>query len=481
MLIRVLLVCDLSSLRRKAEKALQRNDVLIEHVGKKEGLWTRISRESADLVVVTESLVPEPKAESIAMLSALPDTPWVVALVKNDDAEHHAGLLAAGCEAVLNPNLPLRQLREVFDAVLEKRRSLPLALVAERALPNRPSLRDFVSESPQMQTFMKVVNRVAASGTSLLITGETGVGKERLARAIHADGKRSDWPFVAVNCGALPDALLESELFGHEEGAFTGATRSRRGAFELAHRGTIFLDEIGEMPFHLQVKLLRVLQEREIQRVGGEKPFEVDVRIMAASNRNLEEAIREKRFRQDLYHRLSVVVLTIPPLRERVEDIPPLVGSYIEHFRARIPTSAKGISDAALAALCRYSWPGNVRELINVIERAVLLCESETITCEDLPAAIGGVSGVLPAAYGSAGPLRLPEDWLSKPLGEIKRITVDQVERAYLTALLKETGGRVGLTAERAGIETRSLYDKMKHYGLRKEDFKSAKGKGKSP
>ena len=476
MLMRVLLVCDVTALRRKLEKALTQRDVLIEFVRKEEGLWERISRESSDLVVVTESLIPEPKTDSIAMLSELPDTPWVVALVQKEDAEQRAALLSAGCEAVLNPGLPMRQLRDVFDTLLDKRRALSPSVVSERFQPARATLDDFVSESPQMRAFMKTVTRVAASGTSLLITGETGVGKERLARAIHAEGKRGDGPFVAVNCGALPDALLESELFGHEEGAFTGATRSRRGAFEMAHRGTIFLDEIAEMPFHLQVKLLRVLQEREIQRVGGEKPIVIDVRIMAASNRDLDEAIREKRFRQDLYHRLSVVVLTIPPLRERVEDIPALVSSYIEHFRVRIPTSVKGISDAAMAALKRYAWPGNVRELINVIERAVLLAETESILCEDLPPAIGGIIATPLLKVGSSAGA-FPDDWLSRPLGEIRRAAIDQVERTYLTRLLEETGGRVGLTAERAGIESRSLYDKMKRFGLHKEDFKLSKGK----
>jgi transcriptional regulator with PAS, ATPase and Fis domain len=239
------------------------------------------------------------------------------------------------------------------------------------------------------------------------------VGKERLARAIHAESRRSKGPFVAVNCAALSESLLESEPFGHEEGAFTGATRSHRGCFEIAHKGVIFLDEIGELPNHLQVKLLRALQDREITRVGSEQSFQVDVRMMAATNRDPREEVKTKRLREDLYYRLNVVTLTIPPLRQRSEDIPDIVASYLPWLRPRVGRDVTSIAPEALEALAHYSWPGNVRELINVIERAMLLCEGEQIRLADLPDTIR-----LPQAGSGtrASPLSRPAHSTTLPL-----------------------------------------------------------------
>jgi DNA-binding NtrC family response regulator len=326
-----------------------------------------------------------------------------------------------------------------------------------------------------MRAFMNVVQRVVESDVSLLILGETGVGKERLARAIHAEGPRYAGPFIAVNCGALPESLLESELFGHEKGSFTGATRSRRGCFEMAHKGTVFLDEIGEIESHLQVKLLRVLQDREVQRVGGEAPVKVDVRIMAATNHNLEEDIQRGVFRKDLYYRLSVVSLTVPPLRERLEDIPEVVSRYLNYFYSRIERDVTGIQPDALAALMRYSWPGNVRELINVIERAVILCEGHEIKLVDLPETVSGaVRDQLPDGEGFRIKDIREEDLLAMPLRDAKRQVSDLFEKHYLGALLRETNGRIGETARRAGIQPRSLFDKMKQLGLQKEQFRAA-------
>ena len=266
--------------------------------------------------------------------------------------------------------------------------------------------------------------------------------------------------------------------FGHEEGAFTGATRARRGSFELAHGGTIFLDEVGDMPLHLQVKLLRVLQEREVQRVGGERPFEVDVRIMAASNRDLAKEVKDGQFRQDLYYRLSVVTLEVPPLRERKEDIPALARSYIGFHQPRIGCEVYDIDTEAVEALVRYAWPGNVRELINVIERAMLLCRTDTITPADLPVGIQGF--VPPQANGISiprNPADVPSAWLARPLKELRDSMLADLERVYLAAILRETNGKIGQTAQRARIDPRSLHDKMKQYGLTKEDFRPKKPK----
>jgi two-component system response regulator AtoC len=349
-------------------------------------------------------------------------------------------------------------------------------IIQARRTTTTPALEDFVSSSPAMAAFMRTVLKVVATDTTLLILGETGVGKERLARAIHSAGSRGGGPFISVNCAALPESLVESELFGHEEGAFTGATRSRRGAFELAHRGTIFLDEIGEMPQQLQVKLLHVLEDYEVRPVGGEHTIPVDVRIMAATNRHLNKDVEEKRFREDLFYRLNVMTLEIPPLRARSEDIPVLARSYVGEISTRIGKDVSTLSEGAVTALVQYSWPGNVRELINIIERAVLLCDGTVITEGDLPLEVSGMGIKHPARSpmfpGTLAAPQLHEDWLAKPLREFRAMMVDEAEKAYLAGLLRQTHGRIGETAERAGIEPRSLHGKMKKYGLRKEDFK---------
>jgi transcriptional regulator with PAS, ATPase and Fis domain len=303
-----------------------------------------------------------------------------------------------------------------------------------------------------------------------LLLGETGVGKEHLARAIHAQSPRSVGPFISVNMAAMPEQLLESELFGHEQGAFTGAIRYRRGAFELAHGGTIFLDEIGEMPLHLQAKLLSVLQDYEVKPVGGEGAIELDVRVIAATNQNLEEEIANGRFRQDLYYRLSVLMLTIPPLRHRREDIPTMVRRFMAYYRYRIGREINGIHDRALKALCDYEWPGNVRELMNVIERAILLCRTDQIGMDELPHVFHASAAEGGDAAGGTG--FNWDEMVHKTLPEVQRIVLDEVERRYLTQLLQKTRGRIDLTAQMAGIHPRGLYNKMKRYGLRKENFK---------
>ncbi len=476
MLTRVVLAAERASLARQLGQVLKRDDVLLETVKGTRRLWERISRKSADMIVLGQSVIPEPQTEMISVLRGLPDSPTVVVVSEKDNAEQRARLLAAGCDAVLTEKLSAKALRDVFGALIQK--------ISDRRLQEtrdigKPQLSDFVSESPAMQAFMHVVERVATSNTSLLILGETGVGKERLARAIHAEGPRAGGPFIAVNCGALPESLMESELFGHEKGAFTGASRARRGWFELAHRGTVFLDEIGDMPLHLQVKLLRVIQEREVRPIGSERSIGIDVRLMAASNRDLEEEVEGGNFRRDLYYRLSVVTLTIPPLRERREDIPVLVDSYVDYLQPMIGCQVGGITEEAREALTRYSWPGNVRELVNVIERALLLCDRRKITLNDLPEGIraqASEKGQLESVEKDASMFRA--EWLERPWSEVREEALAGLECSYLSALLEATEGRVGETAARAGIQPRSLYEKMKRHGLRKEDFRITQQEG---
>ncbi len=393
MFTRVVLAVAPAAVRRRLTDLLTGPDVLLEVEQTGPRLWDRIVRKTADVLIVSQSAVPGDLVARVSALGELPDPPAVVVISDSDDPVNRARLTAAGCQAVLHEGLSAEVFGEVLRAILARR-----AVVARSRLPAErdmatPQLADFVSESPAMQVFLDLARRVLPTDVSLLFLGETGVGKERLARAIHNGGPRSGGPFVAVNCGALPESLLESELFGHERGAFTGAVRTRRGWFELGHRGTVFLDEIGEMPYHLQVKLLRVLQDRQVQPIGAEKTIPVDVRLMAASNRYLEAEVAAGRFRRDLYYRLSVVTLILPPLRERREDIPVLVDSYGDYLQPRVGCDVEGITDEAKEALTAYSWPGNVRELINVIERALLLCDGRLITLADLPEAIRAAAG----------------------------------------------------------------------------------------
>jgi DNA-binding NtrC family response regulator len=333
----------------------------------------------------------------------------------------------------------------------------------------------FISHSPAAQQILRMARRVAASDTSLLLLGETGSGKDWLARAVHSESPRCHAPFIAVNCGAVPESLLESELFGHVKGAFTGAVKDRRGYFELAHRGTLYLDEVGEMPQHLQIKLLRALQDRLIQRLGSEEVIEVDVRFIAATNRDLTAAVKNGTFRQDLYYRLAVVTLQVPALRERLEDIPELVENYLDkHTKKLNRADITGLTPRAAEALLTYDWPGNVRELVNVLERAVLLCEASTIDVVDLPVEIGMPPGspFHGEAASGAKPLSDPGPWLDQPLDAGRLAVVADFERRYFAHHLERFRGSIAKTAEHAGVDPRTLYSKMRQLGLKKEDFK---------
>ncbi len=471
MIRNLLIAVDHPTLQHQIQKRLAREDVVVEVPRSRGSIWKRVARETCDMVVLSKSLLPRPAQDLLKTLSQIPDAPAVVVVTERNDPEERAALIAAGAEEVLHAGLPTDQIVDVLEALLEKRATWTRQRLATLRPLGQPRLADFVSSSPVMADFMDVVRRVVPGNASLLLLGETGVGKERLARAIHAEGPRGGGPFITINCGALPEALLESELFGHEAGAFTGASRTRRGYFELAHGGTIFLDEVGEMPLHLQVRLLRVLQDREVQRVGGERPIRVDVRLMAATNRDLQESVEAGLFRKDLFFRLGVVTLTVPPLRVRRDDIPELARGYLEYLRPRVGRDVHSIEEAALDALARYDWPGNVRELINVIERAMLLCAGATITVGDLPEAIRGAGPVPESAVVDPGRARR-ERWAGMTLAGARAEWMAEMEREYLSGLLATTRGRVGEAAARAGITPRALYGKMRRHGLKKESFK---------
>jgi len=320
------------------------------------------------------------------------------------------------------------------------------------ALREKVSFRfDLTGQSPAIEKVKEQIKRVAPTNASVLITGENGTGKELVARAIHYYSKRAHGPFVEVNCAAIPDDLIESELFGHEKGAFTGAHTRKRGKFDLAHGGTLFLDEIGDMSSKTQAKVLRVIQEHRFERVGGTKTIQVDVRIVAATNKNLEEEINKGNFRADLYYRLNVVPIEVPPLRERKEDIPLLVEEFLKEFASEIHLGQKKIDKKALNLLMQYDWPGNVRELKNIIERLVIMTPGEVITAKDIPESIA----------------KRKED-SSLDLFSIDNFKEAKTlfEREFLRKKLKEYNGNISLTAQAIGLERSHLSKKLKAYGL---------------
>ncbi|MBI4410607.1 MAG: sigma-54-dependent Fis family transcriptional regulator [Gemmatimonadetes bacterium] len=336
--------------------------------------------------------------------------------------------LAARCAAGLEPAAPVR--------------------VAEAA-------SSFIGESSALLEAFRTVARVANSAATVLVRGESGTGKELLARALHERSDRAHGPFVTVNCAAIPEHLLESELFGHEKGAFTGAIGRRIGRFERASGGTLFLDEIGDMSMALQAKILRALQEREIERVGGEAAIPIDVRVIAATNRDLGADVAAGRFREDLYYRIAVVVITLPPLRQRGEDIGPLAQHFVARYAREYRRPVRGIAQETMALLRAYVWPGNVRELRNALECAVLLAEGDTVLPEHLPDEVRG---------GSAA-------FRTDALGEL--VPLDELERRYIRHVLASTAGHLARTAEVLGIHRNTLRRKLREFGLGGESVRS--------
>jgi DNA-binding NtrC family response regulator len=362
---------------------------------------------------------------------------------------------------------------ELHQAVKKAVRTRELNQLYASAEPGERGRYRIIGQSAPMLEVYEVIERVADTPSTVLITGESGTGKELIARALHENSARSERPFVRVNCAAIPPDLIESELFGYEKGAFTGAVTSKPGRFELAHEGTLFLDEIGEIPVSMQVKLLRALQEQEFERVGGIKTLRVDVRLIAATNRELEEEIREGRFREDLYYRLNVVHVHLAPLRERPSDIPLLLAHVVEKLNTRLKRQVRGFTDEALGRLMTYAWPGNIRELENVVERCMLFCDGELIDVEHLPSTATKLAPERDESRRPVAPAATPdidevlEAAADSGLKEAVREATAKVERELILRALARTGGNVTHTARLLRISRKSLQTKMKELGLR--------------
>jgi DNA-binding NtrC family response regulator len=410
-----------------------------------------------DVVMLDQRMPGDPGIEVLAKVKALdPGIVVVLATAVHDVRTAVEAMRLGAYDYLVKPF-------DVDDIVLLVRRALEKRALEREVLCLRSALSSsgtraagfegMVGRNAEMVRIYQVVTQIADSSATVLITGESGTGKELIARAIHARSARRDQPFVAVNVAALPEALVESELFGHEKGAFTGAHARVLGKFELAHGGTVFLDEIGSLRLDLQSKLLRVLQEREIWRVGGSRPIPVDVRVVAATNLNVRQAVRERTFREDLFYRLNVVPIHVPPLRTRREDLPMLVEHFVRKIARECNRDVRGVSAGALDVLIRYEWPGNVRELENVIHRAVVLARGPVLHLEDIP---------LDVAMPETGPRVAGDPGL--PLRE----ALEQFERQYVLRVLERVGWNVSRAARILGVHRNTILSKLGTWGVQR-------------
>jgi DNA-binding NtrC family response regulator len=447
--LRILIVDDEASQRELLAGFLKKqgHEVFLAGGGA-EGL-TRVKETRVDLVISDFKM---PGMSGLELLrgvkAANPGIPFIL-VTAYGTVETAVQAMKEGAADYITKPLDLEELLLRIERVSEQVRLRSTVRDLQAHLVERHRLEGIIGESGRMQEVLALVKQVASSDATVLIRGESGTGKELIARAIHFNSTRAAGPLVALNCAALPEQLLESELFGHERGAFTGAVTQRKGRFEQADGGSIFLDEIGDLSPPLQVRLLRVLQEREFERLGGTRTLTVNVRILAATHRDLEQALRNGAFREDLYYRLNVVTVLIPPLRERREDIPLLLEHFLRKFAQKNHREVSGLTAEARDALLRYDYPGNVRELENIAERAVLLCRHRVIDVEDLPVALRpGERGL-----ADAETRRLPE-------------MLAGIERQAIRAALERHGGVQTQAAAELGISERVLRYKMKKYGL---------------
>jgi DNA-binding NtrC family response regulator len=444
---RVLVLVEDAQTRQRLETLLARTGYAASLAGDERQALRALARQDHDAAILDVGRVRGGPVTARLRQHA-PAIPILV-LAEPDRVPEAVASLREGADDYLLAPPDAVELRTRLGRLLDQSElGSRLALLQDEVSRNY-GYKNLVSHSPAMRDVIHRVARVAPMRATVLVTGESGVGKELVARAIHFNSPRRDFPFVAINCAAIPPNLIESELFGHEKGAFTGAHARNRGKFEIANRGTLFLDEIGETDVATQVKLLRVLEEREFMRVGGDRSIRVDVRVIAATNADLEELVREGRFRQDLYYRLKVVSIPVPPLRERRKDIPTLVDGFLHELARSNAVPARSITDDAVSALEEYRWPGNVRELKNVLESLLVSSPGDVIRREDLPPSI---------QRQGAGP---------EPIEVRAGTTLAEMEAALIRRTLEETGGNRTHSAALLGIGVRTLQRKIAELGIR--------------
>ena len=411
----------------------------------------KVHEQAFDLILMDIRMIKVSGLEALDEIKAFNPAIPVIIMTAYSSVETAVEALKSGAYDYLTKPLDFDELRLAMERAMDHRQLKEENRLLRESLGNHFDRQNIIGRSPAMVKLLETVAQAAPSEATVLITGESGTGKEMIAGAIHFNSPRKDGPFVKLNCAAITETLLESELFGHERGAFTGAYKRKEGRFRQAHGGSIFLDEISEMSLAMQVKLLRVLQDREITRVGGEEVINVNVRLIAATNKDLLKEIEARRFREDLFYRLNVVTLKMPPLRERREDVPLLAKHFLETFCQKNRKEMKGFTPQAMDLLLKYDWPGNVRELMNAVERGVVLANSEYLDKKDLPLSMKDetIEGAAPLEQAIPGDLPLEE-----------------VEKASILKTLELTGGNKSEAARRLGITRRTLHKKLKKYGV---------------
>jgi DNA-binding NtrC family response regulator len=463
----ILVVDDEPNLRRVLSAQLERDGYDVHTAEDGEQALSMLREHHIDLVITDLRMPKLDGMELLRRVVAMDEEPPVVMLTAHGTVDNAVEALKTGAFDYITKPFDQVEVRTIVRKAL-RTRDLSAADASRAAqAPQEGARYGIIGQSTGILELYAVLDRVADTPTTVLITGESGTGKELVARALHENSSRRDKPFIKVNCAAIPKDLMESELFGYERGAFTGAVGSKPGRFELASGGTLFLDEIGSIPVEMQVKLLRALQESEFERVGGIRTIRVDVRLVAATNSDLKKEIGLGTFREDLYYRLNVVPIRLPALRERAQDIPLLTGHFIEKFNARLKKTVTGIDAQALSLLCGYPWPGNIRELENVIERAVLFCDKTEIGIADIPAEIRGEPGAhsstpMPPVAAPAGS--------SDGLKEQVKAAMSRLERELIVRALSQTNGNVTHAARLLKISRKGLQLKMKELNLRERD-----------
>jgi DNA-binding NtrC family response regulator len=456
----VLLVEDKESLRTMLRHALEaQGHGVLEARDEPEAIQQL--RQARPAVVLTDLKLPT--GDGLGVLRAAKELDaelQVVVMTAYGSIQDAVTAMRAGAMDFLAKPVDPEHLLLMVERAIAQRRMLTENLLLREELAARRGAPRIIGENSSLRQVIQHLHRASATDATVLLEGESGTGKELFARALHALSPRADGPFVAINCAAIPDNLLETELFGHEKGAFTGASARKPGRFELAHRGTLFLDEIGELPLALQAKILRALEERRFERVGGTQSLHVDVRLVAATNRNLKQRVAERQFREDLYFRLSVFPIQIPPLRERGDDVAILARHFIDKFCRDMNKTVLALAPAALEDLCAYAWPGNVRELQNCIERAVILCEGDAIQTRHLNLSF----------RAAAPPAGAADAWgqidLSGTLAEVLRRVTAQVERRKVEQAMKEAAGNTQRAADLLLIGHKVLLQKLKEHSL---------------
>jgi two-component system response regulator HydG len=461
---RVLIVDDEPTLLRALESLLRKKGYEVVGLDSPIAATQRLASEDFDVALLD---IKMPLLSGLELLNAVKHRrPEVEVIMMTGHATVETALQAVRGGAY-------DYLTKPFDDVEVVARSVAKAAERKalwdrnRQLETRLRERDglapdgLVGASAPIHEVQRMIDAVAYSSTTVLVTGESGTGKELVARALHARSPRRAHPFVALNCGALTETLLESELFGHVKGAFTGAQRDQKGLFDAADGGTIFLDEIGDIPLSTQVRLLRVLQEGDIKRVGSADPVKVDVRVIAATHRDLPRLVKSGRFREDLFYRLNVINIPLPPLRERVEDIPLLAHHFLRRYSDRLGTRVRTLAPEALELLCGYRWPGNVRELENAVERAVVLCRGEAVAAPDLPPAVTGHTAPLVREAPAAGE---EAQWLALSYAAAKDQALRRFEKGYVDALMKACDSNISAAARRAGMDRSNFKRVLRKY-----------------